>query len=456
MNIEHKQGILDKVCPGRFIIEGVVPDSVPVVYVVMDNGIRRNLTWKQLRRSASHTDLLSKYRSKVDPLRYEILSLVPSKGRQRILVRDIVRDRTFEISWHSFSSRVKADPNTIFDATPAERQLRILDSNISKYGVSSTSKLDSTRDKISNSITRHTIEGRNLREIADEFSLSYTYVVQLHRRLGHTLLQWLSDNPINSDGSSIEAIFRSEILESLGVGFVQQPDISGLRPDFFVPSHNLIVECDGLYWHSEARGHTRMRHFDRRVKFESIGYKFLSFREDELLNPHLIPIIRSMVSNSVGMSTKVHARKTKIVDVGQSFLHKNHMMGCGSKKTGYGLEFDGDIVMAMTFKRSPKSGWEIDRMCTLSNHIVVGGVSKLLSHFVNMQSPSNISTFVDRRYGTGCGLLKLGFILKHEYPSFRWTNFRDTCHRLKFRGTPTAGWTKIWDYGQAKFVLDLS
>ena len=49
--------------------------------------------------------------------------------------------------------------------------------------------------------------------------------------------------------TSIERIVKS-ILLSWGVSFHQEFPIKGFgRADFYIPSKNLVIECDGTYWH---------------------------------------------------------------------------------------------------------------------------------------------------------------------------------------------------------------
>ena len=324
-----------------------------------------------------------------------------------------------------------------------------------RYGVSSPSQSVNIKNKISLGLTKHIVDGRTLDDISNEFGISYTYVVQLHRRLGDSLVQYLTDNPISKDGSSIEYLVRSNILDKLGIKYEQQPNIDGLKPDFFLPDSNLVIECDGLYWHSEANNIGRTHHLDRRKKFEAIGLRFLSFREDEITDPLKFDIISSIILNAIGTSFRVFARKLQVSDIGSNFFDENHLMGIGTKKSGIGLSDSNGPVIGMTFKRVPNevNSFEIDRVCTRKGFQVVGGMSRLISVFRRKHPDSKIRTFVDRRYGSGSGLLKMGFRFVHEYPSFRWTNFRRTEHRLKFRKDIPPGWSKIWDCGQAKFVF---
>lgn len=49
--------------------------------------------------------------------------------------------------------------------------------------------------------------------------------------------------------SSIETTVAL-LLDSLGVAYIPQYRIKRYIVDFFIPSKNLVIECDGDYWHS--------------------------------------------------------------------------------------------------------------------------------------------------------------------------------------------------------------
>jgi hypothetical protein len=78
-----------------------------------------------------------------------------------------------------------------------------------------------------------------------------------------------------------------------------------------------------------------------------------------------------------------------------------------------------------------------------------------LAAFKNTYSPSEISTFIDLRYGTGSYLPELSFIKKTCYPSFGWTDGNHVYHRLRFdsKTAYTKRLFKIWDCGQLKYTL---
>lgn len=57
------------------------------------------------------------------------------------------------------------------------------------------------------------------------------------------------NNSSELDGSKLEAFFREKVLDKLGVVYIQQFEIKSIGRfyDFYLPEHNLLIECDGDY-----------------------------------------------------------------------------------------------------------------------------------------------------------------------------------------------------------------
>lgn len=82
--------------------------------------------------------------------------------------------------------------------------------------------------------------------------------------------------------TNIERIVYTE-LGLREIAFVPQYEIGGkFHVDAFLPDHNLIVECDGEYWHSLPGNVARDRSKD--AYMEACGYKVLRLPEHEILS----------------------------------------------------------------------------------------------------------------------------------------------------------------------------
>ena len=137
-------------------------------------------------------------------------------------------------------------------------------------------------------------------------------------------------------------------------------------------------------------------------------------------------IVQSRLLSMVGKSIRINARETRIINLNKTklnaFLEFNHLNIPTKTKYKYGLEKDEVMVAAISFgKACPihRNGeiyrsHELIRYCSALNHTVVGGLSKLIQHFVRQQNPEDIMTYVDKEWSTGNSYLKLGFELKGE------------------------------------------
>lgn len=238
--------------------------------------------------------------------------------------------------------------------------------------------------------------------------------------------------------------------------------VGSFRPDIRV-SENFYIEADGLFWHSvAARVQNKYIHLEKRKAFNSSGKKIFQFREDEI---HFkFDIVKSIVENQLGRSEKLNARNLRFARVSWSeardFLDRNHLMGSGAPTAQNLALLDGsEIVSLLTIRNN-----EIVRFANRIGSTVRGGFSRLLSKST-FEGYSQIYSWVDMRYSTGCSLEAAGFILQSEILSWRWTDGKNTFsrHRCKagsgkteFERASELGWFKIYDAGQRKYVKDIN
>lgn len=220
---------------------------------------------------------------------------------------------------------------------------------------------------------------------------------------------------------------------------------------------NLLIETDGLYWHSDAVINNNRYHIEKREIYIKNGYISLFFREDEIMNR--FDIVKSIILNKLGKSKKIFARKCEVKSVPKKiaidFFNINHLMGKSSGDT-FGLFLNGELVSAIQIRKLSSKNYEVARFCNKLNFGVTGGFSRLLRFVETQLSIDSLITFIDLRYGLGEYLVDFGFKYMHSYPSFRWTNAKISHHRMKFKGNSgyQFGMYKIWDCGQAKYIKD--
>ena len=79
-----------------------------------------------------------------------------------------------------------------------------------------------------------------------------------------------------------------EVLKKIGVESKPQHPFSGDRvmaiPDFYLPDHNLVIECDGDFWHSRVP-QKRRDHIKNQL-YRKLGLRVVRLKENRILvNP---------------------------------------------------------------------------------------------------------------------------------------------------------------------------
>jgi len=294
-------------------------------------------------------------------------------------------------------------------------------------------------------------DNKTVSEWAEEVGFSKSHFSVLVTRYGFELAIQMEPHI-----SSLETLTMAW-LSSENIEYQKHHRVDNRIADIYIPSHKILIELDGLYWHSDAIIEDKNYHVNKRQLYLDNGYKPLFFREPELTNKDRFEIVKSVIKNKLGQSTQVYARKCEIKEiskeVAKDFFITNHLMGNGAGNT-YGLFYNNSPISAIQIKKI-KDGYEVSRFCNILNYSVMGGFSKLLSFLnKNILGGKPLTTFIDLRYGTGDYLTSLGFVYQHTYPSFKWTDGSGIYNRMRFPGNSgyERGLFRIWDCGQAKFV----
>lgn len=86
-------------------------------------------------------------------------------------------------------------------------------------------------------------------------------------------------------GSNQEKILRQELLKE-NINFIKHKPILNIKHryncDIFIPSANIVIECDGDYWHHYPNGNEI--DWIRNREMYHAGYKVLRFWEHEIKN----------------------------------------------------------------------------------------------------------------------------------------------------------------------------
>ena len=277
----------------------------------------------------------------------------------------------------------------------------------------------------------------------------------------------------------------SEYIKSFNITIVENTRsiISPLELDIYIPSKNLAIEFNGLYWHSELYK-DKNYHLQKTEYCEKLNIQLIHIFEDEWLFKK--EIVKSRLNNILGLnSNRIGARKCLIQEVNSKekniFLNKYHIQGSDKSSVNLGAYYDNSLIGIMTFskprlcmgrKKSREGIFELSRFATIDNTYTPGLASKLLKHFITAYKPIEMYSYADRRWSQGKLYDKIGF----KFDSFTAPNYwyinseLKRHHRFNYRkdrlkSFPNyskdksekqimneAGFLRVYDCGNYKFI----
>ena len=242
------------------------------------------------------------------------------------------------------------------------------------------------------------------------------------------IIQFLNDNGIND----IECNVRDKLVE-------------GKEIDIYIPSKNIAIEYDGLWWHSSAHILNDSYHLNKTIKCEKKGIQLIHIFENEWF--HKKEIVKSRLLDILGKyQMTIYARECEIKEVDQEeakeFLNNNHLQGFIVSKYRIGLYYDNELVSLMTFSNYRKSlgresienEYEMLRFCNEMSCHIPGAASKLLNYFIKTYHPKKIISYCDRRWSQGKLYDKLGFkFIRNTEPNYWYIIGYRLQHRFEWR-----------------------
>lgn len=200
--------------------------------------------------------------------------------------------------------------------------------------------------------------------------------------------------------------------------------------DIYIPSHNLAIEFNGLYWHSDKKKDKNYHH-SKWLECKKNNIFLITIWEDDW--NYKKEIIKSIIKNKVLKNTiKIYARETvlKIIDNKdkQKFLYDNHLQGDISAYLNLGLFYKNELVSLMNFgkKRMITNSlsnniydYELLRFCNKTGISVIGAASKLFSFFIKNYKFNQIISYSNLDISDGGIYNKLGF----KYGGFAGINY---------------------------------
>jgi hypothetical protein len=346
-------------------------------------------------------------------------------------------------------SKIKETFNSIYNGHPAacsEIQEKIKKTNLEKYGVEHSLSSDIVKEKIrKTNLEKYGVENASQKNIPKESLIvldspeklaelfSNNSITKISSMLGVNIrtvkLRLIDYGIYEIKNSSFEAQILN-YLDTLSINYIKNSRsiIPPLEVDIYIPEHNISIECNGSYWHSELNGKDKNYHKNKSIMCMDKNIELIHIWEHEWENK--TEIIKSILSYRLRKSQVcIHARKCNIyplnADKEREFFENNHIQGYVRSSVCFGLFHNEELVSAMSFGKSRFSknyDWELLRFCNKNFSVISGSAGRLFNYFINERKPLSVISYSHRDKFTGKIYEKLGFRYSHSSaPSYYYT-----------------------------------
>ena len=291
----------------------------------------------------------------------------------------------------------------------------------------------------------------------------------------------LTEDCISKQGKTISKVNRNfaKLLDANNIQYKQEYVLENKSYDFKI--ENILVEINPTYTHNSTIGpyfknHKQESkdsnyHLDKTLLASKYNFRCIHVFDNDDWNK-IIYLLQP--------KQKVYARNCIITEVPikecNEFLNSYHLQNaCRNQKIRLGLYFNNKLVQIMTFGKpryNKNYEYELLRLCSHKDYIIIGGSEKLFKHFVNEYNPQNIISYCDYSKFSGDVYKRLGMEFKNlTKPIGNWFNLESndfiTESLLKQRGfdqlfgtnygkgTSNAelmiqhGWVQVYNCGQS-------
>ena len=295
----------------------------------------------------------------------------------------------------------------------------------------------------------YNVKSRTLVDIANELNVYYSTVGEYCRKFNFTIRQRTNYSLIENEIVTY--------ISSLGVSCVQSDwtTLTTHELDILIPSKNLAIEVNGLYWHSyhpsANKVENKNRHLDKTKLALQNGVDLIHITDYEWNNHQ--DIVKSVIRSKLGLNTTVYARNCtiRLLDkkIEKQFISKYHIHGYIPSKFSVGLFYQDQLQSVMSFVKSrfsTKHKYELARFCTVGNVTVVGGGSKMIKFAKSHIDNESIVSYCDYSKSSGNGYTSMGFLLCGQSgPGYFWTDGTNIVSRYKSQKSQLKKWLLTYD-----------
>lgn len=199
--------------------------------------------------------------------------------------------------------------------------------------------------------------------------------------------------------------------------------INGREADIFIPSKNIAIEFNGVYWHSELKKKNNA-HKKKMDHFLENGVRLVQIWEDDWDSNKAC--VKKFLTNMLTTTYRIGANKTRIEIIDQprfnKFLNEHHLLGERNCSIRIALIFEDTIKSVMGINNHRDGKYSIERF---SNDNITGAFGKMLKWFDKNYAPKEVVTYADLEIVSPVSNVYLsnGFVEdERQEPTYRYYN----------------------------------
>lgn len=251
--------------------------------------------------------------------------------------------------------------------------------------------------------------------------------------------------------ASIYENHMEHFLDSIGVSYVRnhKKTLDGLEMDFYIPEKSVGIEVNPNVSHNSnlyALTPTRSM-FDSRKEPSYHYAKYRAAKEAGItliqlfgndLEPSMFEHITAKRLKSLlcGYEKTYYARKTTVLELvceadkkqARDFLNMYHSQGASRANAYWAFQYGDEWLGVASFSKHKEAGaMELKRLCFKPGIQVVGGLSKLITHYFRTHSNCHrIYSYSDNSLGNGASYEKAGAVfVKETGPALKFISPKD-------------------------------
>lgn len=276
--------------------------------------------------------------------------------------------------------------------------------NIKKYGVPYVTQAEAIKEKIKNTCL-------------EKYGVPYGCMTDIARKRSN-------DSKPN--------LFFAELLDKNDISYEREFSLKMYSYDFKV--NDTLIEINPTITHNSnlnvwgGSPKDEKYHLNKSNIAEQNGYGCIHIWDWDDANK---------IVNMLKTKERLYARNLTMREVPEKecneFLNLYHLQNtCKGGTIRYGLYNDNLLVMLMTFGKpryNKNYEYELLRLCSHKDYIIVGGAEKLFKNFIKINNPKSIISYCDNSKFYGEIYKKLKFKIKNvSNPSKHWYNMKTGQH----------------------------